>query len=203
MEFLVKTKIIFIQNKGKAFKEKHYRTAHFRIHQLDSSQFKCGICKKGFLNKKCLEIHSVVHSDAKDFVCKFPECGKAYNNKSNMVRHERTVHEEMRKVCKIEGCDRDFTNNSALRYHMNVVHGLGKENDKICGIKGCKNVYPDKGSLKLHQASAHRVEKLIPCPIIECNREFPASQEVIAHVKSIHGLKWKYNRENKSWGTEN
>ena len=82
---------------GKAVKNMKY---HFQtIHgPPDLKKFICKICEKRFLLKEKLLAHSKVHSEEREFECKF-KCGYASRTLGNLKKHESSIRacERLRK----------------------------------------------------------------------------------------------------------
>ena len=53
-------------------------------------RFICEVCEKRFLFKEKLEAHKKVHSDEKEYVCKF-KCGHAARTLGNIKKHESSI----------------------------------------------------------------------------------------------------------------
>ena len=85
---------------GKAVKNMKY---HFQtIHgPPDLKKFICEVCEKRFLLKEKLLVHSKVHSEEREFECKF-KCGFASRQLGNIKKHESSIGacEKFRKRSK-------------------------------------------------------------------------------------------------------
>jgi len=57
-----------------------------RIHQ-NNYAFRCGVCGKGFNEKRDFKLHVDTHSGVKNYKC--PHCGRPYSQSGSMHRHAR------------------------------------------------------------------------------------------------------------------
>jgi hypothetical protein len=58
------------------------------------SVFPCHICGKTYVSKYALKRHIATHSDARPFICSFPDCKGAFKLKSRLTDHVRYVHKQ-------------------------------------------------------------------------------------------------------------
>ena len=70
-----------------------------RVRAKEEGKHKCPICLKNFLRPSSLNTHNNVHSGARPFPCRFPDCNRylpelAFSVKSNRTRHEKAAHKE-------------------------------------------------------------------------------------------------------------
>src|SRR5579859_6045389 len=76
------------------------RSECLRKHKLvhtGEKNFQCSQCGKRFNNKEALTNHVALHSNAKPFVCDWPECEKSYPTRAGLRQHIYIIHEK-RKV---------------------------------------------------------------------------------------------------------
>lgn len=90
---------------GKSFSRQLGLELHMRRHN-DDVRFICDICQKAFLTRQMLKEHFVVHTGAKPFKCKYPDCGKTFGFSAGRRNHYRYVHQPKQFAC--EYCDKTF-----------------------------------------------------------------------------------------------
>ena len=73
---------------GVVLESKFEYDRHISFHQ--DLSIRCNVCDKGFKNKKALDRHKLIHSNAKSYECS--ACDKTFSRKDHWRRHEFKVH---------------------------------------------------------------------------------------------------------------
>lgn len=60
-----------------------------------NKKYACNQCTKRFSLPQYLREHMVVHSSARPFVCKFPNCGKTFRQAGKLSMHKKSHYEEL------------------------------------------------------------------------------------------------------------
>jgi hypothetical protein len=101
---------------------------HTKKH-LGSFPFECNICKKGFLQKSCLEVHKKgkhkdkIKNDIEKFKCVFDNCDFESIAKGNRRIHCLRKHfrDEVSKIMgdnnNCSNCNKSFSSQAAFYYH--------------------------------------------------------------------------------------
>lgn len=122
-------------------------TGHlWRLHKIDMELYSCDKCDyKTFSLGKLNNIHKLIHSDLRAFVCEI--CCKGFKNTKQLRNHKATHKEKSDKfthVCEV--CTKAFSDRRQLRVHMDGVHKKIKPFlCSYCGYKGAS-----KSALKMH-----------------------------------------------------
>ena len=71
-----------------------------------------------------LKRHQLIHSNERQFVCDWSECGKRFKTKSDLIQHKRVVHlKEKKYKCDYKDCEKRFFNRSDLIQHKYIHSG--------------------------------------------------------------------------------
>ncbi|XP_067632882.1 uncharacterized protein [Eurosta solidaginis] len=152
-------------------KKEHEVRAHTK-----EFEWLCPFCSKGFVNRRDMEKHQMVHTGERKIICE--KCGKRFRLKNQMTEHVKTVHERLRRF-KCSMCPKDFlrkrTLDDHIRAHLNI-------RDKICNI--C-----NKGFTSFHGLFRHKQlhsEKRYEC--IKCGKGFHRFSSLRLHEKLKHNI---------------
>ncbi|CAL8136801.1 unnamed protein product [Orchesella dallaii] len=144
---------------------------HLETHSPESILL-CSVCGLGFIEKKLLKLHELVH-----------------------IKPLKTGGiNEKRLKCPEEDCDQGFRSISKLQTHFNVRHGLDLKRFK-CLEEGCFHLATSSLALLQHNKSAHDPEGIrkkqekgtFPCP--KCPKIFSTRRKQRAHELFVHGEK--------------
>jgi hypothetical protein len=127
----------------------------FQNHQithLETKPFKCEDCSETFTTQFCLIRHSLIHSGAREFVCKVEVCKKTFRDSWSLDQHTLVKHSEFEGFeCLEINCGQTFSSKSGLTRHINSIHD--KENIFECDE--CDQKYTRKDSLVQHIKDYH------------------------------------------------
>uniref|UniRef100_A0A1B0A167 C2H2-type domain-containing protein n=1 Tax=Glossina pallidipes TaxID=7398 RepID=A0A1B0A167_GLOPL len=180
----------------KAFAEERYLKAHNNSH----TGYTCAKCSKVFTTAKGLKRHMPLHSDVKNFLCTYENCGKAFASELKLKHHFKYhttkpfVCEECGYSCYKEGslvvhirghrgekpfacnqCDRRFGSKSLLNEHM-ATHS--KERNHICNV--CGKAFNRPKALYHHKHLHLGIKKFV-CKI--CNAAYAQAAGLSAHMR--------------------
>ena len=142
-----------------------YETHRRKFHR-GVKPYQCGVCHRGYSNKKAMWMHMVSHSKEKPFVCEL--CNRGFSFMSALKRH-RSIHSSL-KPFKCTICDKAFKMREGLYQHKKF-HTTGVN----CTVK--KNI---PGS----EDSDFEV-KLFRC--IPCDLSFTNKKQFMQHRESHDG----------------
>ena len=92
--------------------------------------FKCDICEKDFLNRKCLKNHMKLHDKWRNYQCAV--CDEIFKKKYNLQQHKKWFHENEGKYrCDI--CESGFLKIVFLKEHYLKTHEYNN-NVEQCGV---------------------------------------------------------------------
>ena len=191
----IRTDVPFIESKKKSKKFKCLRNncgfkcrlriqlkKHRLSHKYDK-RFKCNECQKEFHRFNHLKSHQLIHSNERQFVCVWSECGKRFKRKSALNRHKRVVHLKEKKFeCDYENCEKKFICNNDLIQHKRIHSG---EKPFICVHQNCGKRFTLKSGLIQHKRVIHLNERSFKCDFKDCEKRFGKYSNLIQH-KRIH-----------------
>lgn len=195
---------------GRTLKSQGALKKHLIVHEEDTRQFECYICKKSkYKNFKLLQTHfSVYHNPNKPSRSVCHICSavvRAGHLKNHMQQRHSDVeiekvqceicdhwimktrmHIHKRKhamggvTCKL--CGKYLKSYGSLYSHMKILH----ENCKNHKCDYCGKAFYKETKLNEHVAVRHTREFLFKCRIPECGREFRAEGNWKMHERKSH-----------------
>lgn len=145
---------------GKTFNRPANLAQHLRSHS-NTRLFKCPHtpCPKDFLRESHLKHHvKSQHSDVRDYLCDWPDCGKSFVTGTRLRRH-RAAHEGQKPFrCDVKDCGQVFRKHGTLQKHIAVVHeGKRPYVCKVLNRQGeeCGAGFDAAGKLKSHEGRVH------------------------------------------------
>uniref|UniRef100_A0A1A9X5Q1 C2H2-type domain-containing protein n=1 Tax=Glossina brevipalpis TaxID=37001 RepID=A0A1A9X5Q1_9MUSC len=158
----------------KAFAEERYLKAHSYTH----TGYTCAKCSKVFTTAKGLKRHMPLHSDVKNFLCTYENCGKAFASELKLKQHFR-YHTTKPFVC--EECGYSCYKEESL-----IVHIRGHRGEKPFACNQCDRRFGSKSLLNEHMAT-HSTERNHICNV--CGKAFNRPK-ALYHHKHLHlGIK--------------
>ncbi|KAL3288652.1 hypothetical protein HHI36_003085 [Cryptolaemus montrouzieri] len=134
-------------------------TGHlWRSHKIDMELYCCNECDyKTYSLAKLNNIHKLIHTNVKSFICNI--CQKGFKNNKQMRNH-RAIHKSKSEklVHECEVCGRKFSDRRQVKLHMDTVHM--KLKPFLCNFCGYKS--SSRSSLKIH-IRQHTGEKPFSC----------------------------------------
>lgn len=118
----------------------------WRLHKIDMELYCCSECDyKTFSLSKLNNVHKLIHTDIKNFICNI--CQKGFKN-NKQLRNHKVIHKEKSEklvhTCDI--CLRNFSDRRQVKLHKDTVHN--KLKPFLCNFCGYKS--SSKSSLKIH-----------------------------------------------------
>lgn len=160
-------------------------------------------CAKDFLRSSHLQHHvKSAHSNARDYVCQYEDCGKRFVTGTRLKRHHATHEGRKEFACTAVGCGQKFRKHNTLQKHIISVHEGGKA--YVCQVldgqgKPCGAGFDAASKLERHEKSVHS-DKIYYCTI--CNGDvldrtktaltqnepvtFPNLLALQAHIRDQH-----------------
>ncbi|KAG0051460.1 hypothetical protein BGZ83_003745 [Gryganskiella cystojenkinii] len=85
--------------------------------------FACDTCNQVFQQRYNLNVHRMIHTGARPYLCPYPYCDDDFIRKSDMTRHLDTIHTgEKRHKCKM-GCGEMFGRTDQRSKHQKTCNG--------------------------------------------------------------------------------
>ncbi|XP_017464493.1 PREDICTED: zinc finger protein interacting with ribonucleoprotein K-like [Rhagoletis zephyria] len=136
----------------KAFKTKARLRVHLETHTLSS--YLCSECGLSLNTRRTLQMHMIVHSDAKRYKCDF--CPTAFK-RAKALKNHLILHTGMRPY-KCNFCEKTFSNGSNCRSHKKNLHAQELAEEEAVGKKTEAVTVPELEELR---SSTNVVELLI------------------------------------------
>lgn len=172
----VQTKDFVCNICGKGFGRRQALEFHMLKH-TDEKPVTCDVCKKRFKSQVYLNIHRVRHSETKAFKCEEQDCSKLFYTKSELNFHFRNVHsDDEDKPHRCTICPKRFVKASQLKAHMNI-HPIQFE------CEDCPAKFATSGELRAHHLDKH-ARKLYQCE--DCNKTFRSEKTLQTHMVKMH-----------------
>ncbi|XP_051963372.1 MDS1 and EVI1 complex locus protein EVI1-A-like isoform X2 [Xyrauchen texanus] len=110
---------------------------------IPHSPQECKECEQVFPDAQSLDIHSLSHSDEREYKCDL--CPKAFNWKSNLIRHQ--MSHDSGKHYECENCSKVFTDPSNLQRHIRSQHVGARAH----ACPDCGKTFATSSGLKQHK----------------------------------------------------
>lgn len=136
------------------FSNKKYLDDHEQSDCGRLPRYKCDECGKCLATKSSLKIHTMMHSDVRNFACNF--CGKTFRHSGGLQLHIRYQHTNERPF-KCDNCEKKFVDLPSLKVHMTIHTGIKRY---IC--YGCGDRYPTNSALHKHRNARKNTCALVP-----------------------------------------
>ncbi|CAH0697868.1 unnamed protein product [Spodoptera exigua] len=130
----------------KAFSTQHNLEVHGVVHSGNKA-FVCTDCGKAFARRAELRDHMRIHTGERPFSCE--ECGARFTQRSNLHSHRRATHyNDTRHHCTL--CPKKFKRRRLLEYHIKATHT--GERPLKCNVCQLSFVYPEhyKKHVRIH-----------------------------------------------------
>ena len=139
---------------NKEYEEERRCNRHLLVHR--EKKFRCphpGCAYKCAVNQM-LTAHRRVHSNTKEFECRFLPCKQKFRVRGGRSYHERSTHLNVRRYkCGI--CHKPFVSDGGRREHEAAVHmltsSIGNTMGGLCR-KGCGRAFLKPSKLALHES---------------------------------------------------
>ena len=108
----------------KKFITRHGRWKHYKVHNIQKSEFVCKTCKKIYAFKYQLIEHERRHlkNKGKIFKCDTKGCDSFFSTRRAMKRHTKDQHSDETFNCKYSPCDYSGVSTGLLQQHYRVKH---------------------------------------------------------------------------------
>lgn len=150
-------------------------------YKVDTSPFKCHLCKQEFHVFRSLTVH--LNDHYANCICDV--CGKSFLNSKRLKVHKRT-HES--GVFPCTECDKVLKTKTSKANHIENFHSKRILKCHIC-LKPMKH-YNDR--IK-HMSEVHNVTHTFKCPM--CPKEYNIKHYLATHIRQTHGSKNKKCKE--------
>lgn len=141
-----------------------------------------------------LEQHRRTHTNERNFVCDFPDCGKDFLRKSHLKVHKWSHSSEKPLCCEI--CRRGFTTSQQLSRHLNT-----HPRDKFCPYN-CGKAFLIDEDLIGHMLDGHVLNEIVTLHDISGQKgHHNSSFSVPSTLDSVHDSILQSNTNNKATTT--
>ncbi|XP_051963384.1 histone-lysine N-methyltransferase MECOM-like isoform X13 [Xyrauchen texanus] len=141
---------------------------------IPHSPQECKECEQVFPDAQSLDIHSLSHSDEREYKCDL--CPKAFNWKSNLIRHQ--MSHDSGKHYECENCSKVFTDPSNLQRHIRSQHVGARAH----ACPDCGKTFATSSGLKQHKHIHSSVKPFI-CEV--CHKSYTQFSNLCRH-KRMH-----------------
>ncbi|XP_055691989.1 zinc finger protein 227-like [Lutzomyia longipalpis] len=169
--------------------------------------FHCSLCGRGLKSKTNLEIHMRIHTQEKNYTCKYCEMSFIHSQtlKAHVIRFHET-HKQPKEVFQCTICDSKFNRKYRYEYHMrrhrgdlrhecptcqkrfvskyalnvHLVSHTGERNH-ICTV--CGKGFGTRNVLNIHMVT-HTGEKNYECDV--CGKSFTQCHVLRSHMRTVH-----------------
>ncbi|XP_051963383.1 MDS1 and EVI1 complex locus protein EVI1-A-like isoform X12 [Xyrauchen texanus] len=142
---------------------------------IPHSPQECKECEQVFPDAQSLDIHSLSHSDEREYKCDL--CPKAFNWKSNLIRHQ--MSHDSGKHYECENCSKQvFTDPSNLQRHIRSQHVGARAH----ACPDCGKTFATSSGLKQHKHIHSSVKPFI-CEV--CHKSYTQFSNLCRH-KRMH-----------------
>ena len=149
-----------------------------RMAEVGDRRYVCRMCGKGFKSSSLLNIHGLVHSKLKAFLCKVAGCGKAFTGKHHLDRHQKVVHDCVGHECT--KCGEKIGQKGNVTRHYKMVH----LQEKPFKCDKCGTQFSSKARLTSHTITVHKKIKSFKCD--RCDKRFGQASNRKSHIESVH-----------------
>ncbi|XP_054156317.1 zinc finger protein 675-like [Oppia nitens] len=161
---------------------------HLNGKHSDVKTFVCSYsgCYKTFKTKKCLQIHSHIHTNTVH-KCDVDGCERKFSQKNKLTRHMAEHKNEPTLKCPIKGCLDKFFNDKEIFRHRRKVHNIMNRKDikRRCDWPGCDWI---GFGLSFHKRQ-HLGEKPFVCDWPQCDKRFITSGNLKNHLNVHNNVK--------------
>ncbi|KAH7710117.1 DNA integrity scanning protein [Aphelenchoides avenae] len=156
-------------------KRPDFMKRHQAVHDDAQRSFTCEKCGKGFSQKHILEVHMVVHSDAKPFAC--ADCDFRCKRRHELTTHRRKHTGELLKCSE---CDFTTWKENRLSKHKAMRH---REKPFACGK--CDRRFPLAWLLRRHERDDCNVKSVNGYACEQCDFVTKAAGHLTVHWQTV------------------
>ncbi|XP_054164149.1 zinc finger and SCAN domain-containing protein 26-like [Oppia nitens] len=188
------------RSRGRPIKPKiddlfEYEYESDKLKTSSDGTFECQTCGKMFAKEYRLVRHSFTHSEHKQFLCDFPDCGESFDLKWKLSDHKHQHKGQIPDTdsaanygslfqCEWADCSKEFTTKRELTQHEHEVHANRVQSKYSCDWPQCREIFDNKVEWRKHVRTHGKIVST-ECGFPGCHQSFFKLESLESHRK-IH-----------------